>query len=379
MGPVTKTLCTLANGFAARRHQVTVVDAPRAQARSVLNDAVDVVEIPGPGATARSRMPRRLQGLTNWTRTARFLMRLRRDVKFTEFDVIHVHDMRLAALLSMLAPRRCYYTAHSSSWALERDIGKRQGIGRRVTAFIESAAIRRSRCAIGFGEYLRRQVPNARVRVIPNGIDPDRWHPQPRAAARAALGLQPDDFLAMFVGRVHPMKGPDVLVEAVRLVARELPRLRVVLIGSLSGDFHARDRVCSFAKQTMRQAQGLPIRFTGFVNNDDPAFLNHLSACDVAVFPSRYEPLGYVALEALAMSIPVIASATGGLAEVITSDVGLLVPPENPQRLAEALRAVYTQPERLAAMREKARARVLDNYTTDQSIERYIALFEETT
>jgi glycosyltransferase involved in cell wall biosynthesis len=377
MGPVTKTLCTLANGFVQRGHRVTVADAPRAQARSVLNDAVDVVEIPGPRATARSRLPPRLRGFVSWARSARFMMRLRRQLQLKDFDVIHVHDMQLATLLGMVAPRRCIYTAHSSSWALERDIGKRQGIGRRITALVESSAIRRSRCAIGFGEYLRRQVPNAPVKVIPNGIDPDRWQPVPRAAARAALGLQPEDFLAIFVGRVHPMKGPDVLVEAVRIVAPGLPRLRVVLIGSLSGDFHARDSVSSFAKQTMRTAQGLPIRFTGFLQNDDPQFLNHLSACDVAVIPSRYEPLGYVALEALAMSIPVIASATGGLAEVVTSEVGLLVPPEDPDRLAEALRTLYTQPERLASMREKARARVLEHYTTDRSIDRYLALFEE--
>jgi glycosyltransferase involved in cell wall biosynthesis len=77
------------------------------------------------------------------------------------------------------------------------------------------------------------------------------------------------------------------------------------------------------------------------------------------------------------MSIPVIASATGGLAEVVTSEVGLLVPPEDPDRLAEALRTLYTQPERLASMREKARARVLEHYTTDRSIDRYLALFEE--
>jgi D-inositol-3-phosphate glycosyltransferase len=99
----------------------------------------------------------------------------------------------------------------------------------------------------------------------------------------------------------------------------------------------------------------------------------------VAVFPSRSEPLGYVALEALAMSVPVIAAATGGLAQVVSSDVGILVPPEDPQRLADAIRSLYEHPDRLQALRTHGRARVLNHYTSDQSIAQHIALFEADT
>jgi glycosyltransferase involved in cell wall biosynthesis len=304
---------------------------------------------------------------------------LRRNVPLREFDVIHVHDMKLAALLGVFTSRKCYYTSHSSSWALERDQGKRLSMGRKLTALFESVAMRRARCTIALGGYLGRQVPKARCSVIPNGVDPDRWQIVPRQTARKALGMAPDDFVVQFVGRVHPQKGVDVLVEAVRLIAPELERLRVVVIGSLSGDFHMRDSVSPFAAEVMRRAEGLPIQFAGFVKNDTEAFRNYMSACDVAVFPSRVEPLGYVAIEALAMSVPVIASDTGGLAEVVTNDVGILVPPENPARLAAALREAYEKPDRLAALRANGRARVLNHYTTDQSIAKHIALFESDT
>jgi glycosyltransferase involved in cell wall biosynthesis len=364
MGPVSKTVCTLANGFALLGHRVTVADAPRTQTRSMLRPDIDVVEVSGPRRGSRS-----------WAQSARFLLRLSRLLRLRQFDVIHVHDTKLATLLGVFTARKCYYTSHTSSWALEREQGKRLSLGRRITASIESLAMRRARCTIALGGYLGRQVPDARCCVIANGVDPERWNTVPRDTARQALGFAPDDFVVQFVGRVYRQKGVDVLLEAVRLIAPELKRLRVVVIGSLSGDFHERDSISPFAAEMVRKAEGLPIQFTGFVANDSETFRNHMSACDVAVFPSRVEALGYVAIEALAMSVPVIASDTGGLAEVVTSDVGLLFPPENAARLAEALREVYENPDRLAALRANGRARVLNHYTTAQSIAKHLALF----
>src|SRR3979411_2539960 len=99
-----------------------------------------------------------------------------------------------------------------------------------------------------------------------------------------------------------------------------------------------------FAIDLLRRAVGAPIRFVGFLDHHSAELRQYLSAADVAVVPSRYEPFGYVALEALAMSLPVIASRTGGLAQTITDDVGLLIPPGNASALAFALGTAHDEP-----------------------------------
>ena len=90
----------------------------------------------------------------------------------------------------------------------------------------------------------------------------------------------------------------------------------------------------------------------------------------------RVEPFGNVALEALAMSVPVIAARTGGLAEIVSEDVGVLVPPNDAEALAAAIRDAMAQPEKQAMRRASCRKRVADKYTVEQWIERYAAAFE---
>jgi glycosyltransferase involved in cell wall biosynthesis len=125
----------------------------------------------------------------------------------------------------------------------------------------------------------------------------------------------------------------------------------------------------------MQRAQGAPIQFVGFLNNQSEQHLRYLSACDVAVIPSRHEPFGYVALEALAMSVPIIASRTGGLTQTVTDDVGMLVPPGNAPALAAAIQAAYENPTQLRRLRERCRARVVDKYSRDECVKRHLALF----
>jgi D-inositol-3-phosphate glycosyltransferase len=261
-------------------------------------------------------------------------------------------------------------------WALETEGGTKLSLGRRFEKYSERFAILRSRMSIGLGDYLRRQLPGAPVTTIPNGIELARWAPVDRRAARRSLGVADDEFVVVFAGRIHPKKGVDVLVEAVRSLVPSMQDLRVFAIGPLGGDFHARKEASPYATDVIEKAKGLPVRFTGFIANHSPQFRAHLAAADVAVFPSRVEPFGNVALEALAMSVPVIAARTGGLAEIVSEDVGVLVPPNDVDALAAAIRDAHAQPETLAARRARCRKRVADKYTVEQWMERYAAVFE---
>jgi glycosyltransferase involved in cell wall biosynthesis len=377
MGPVSATICALANGFDALGHFVTVCDTTAVGPRCNLNPRIRLVTVPLEKRWPRlfEKLPAKIQEIHGWLSVMIFLWFLYRRVKLSTFDVVHVHDHRFACLFALLAPNRYYYTSHDSVWALRRDQGAKWSARGSWDAFLETFAIGKSRATIALGDYLTRQVPGGRLETIPHGIDPLSWQPLDRDTARAALGISAGVFMVVFVGRIHPQKGVDVLIEAVQRVAPVLPRLRVFVIGSPGGHYDAEERPSPYAMDVMLRAQGAPVQFVGFLRNQSEQLRRYLSACDVAVVPSRHEPFGYVALEALAMSVPVIASRTGGLAQTVTEDVGLLVPPEDIAALAAAIRTTYEEPTRLRRLREKCRTRVVERYSRDESVLRHLALF----
>ena len=377
MGPISTTICTLANGFDRLGHSVTVCDTTALGPRCNLNPRIRVVIVPLEKKWPRlfDHLPAKVQEIHGWLSVAIFLWFLQRRLKLSAFDVVHVHDYRFACLLALLAPNRFYYTSHDSVWALMRDQGEKWSARGRWEALLERFAIRKSRATIALGDYLARQAPEGRLETIPHGIDPQNWQPLDRETARAALGISSAEFIVVFVGRIHPQKGVDVLIEAIRRIASDLPRLRLVVIGSPGGHYGAERRPSAYAREVMGRAQGAPVEFVGFLSNQSERLRQYLSACDVVAIPSRHEPFGYVALEALAMSVPVIASRTGGLAQTVSGDVGLLVPPGDVAALATAIRMLCADPARLRRLRERCRARVVESYGRDESVRRHLGLF----
>lgn len=175
------------------------------------------------------------------------------------------------------------------------------------------------------------------VHVLPNGVDLDAFHPGADGGEpRARWGGGP---LVGLLGYLIPRKGQDLLLEAAgRLIGEGLP-LRVVLAGS--DPFPA----SGYARRLREAADRVPLAgrvvFAGF--HGDAAV--RLAALDVLVVASDEEPFGRVAVEAMAVGRPVVATAAGGTPEVVQDGVnGLLVPPRDPEALARALRRVLTEP-----------------------------------
>jgi len=186
-----------------------------------------------------------------------------------------------------------------------------------------------------------QQTPTDKVCAIPPGVDLDLFRPQNRTAARAALGLDIQDRVILFVGRIDPIKGIDTLLRAMgHLVAQahSIPTLLFVggetdpggaPIGSLA------DLCASAAELGLAQS----IRFVGSQPQDQ--LPRYYAAADVVAVPSRYESFGLVAVEAMACGTPVVASRAGGLAYTIEDEVsGLLVPVGDSHALAHALARV---------------------------------------
>jgi len=179
-----------------------------------------------------------------------------------------------------------------------------------------------------------------KVCVVPAGVDTTRFRPGDRAEARRLLDLPPDDPVILFVGRIDPIKGIDVLVDALCGLRSEMwltapPRL--LLVGGGEGEPAFETLIARASAHNLLDR----IDFVGSVPHAD--LPTYYRAADVVAVPSFYESFGLVAVEAMACGTPVVASRAGGLAFTVDDgQTGYLVPHNDPDALAARLYAVLT-------------------------------------
>jgi len=175
--------------------------------------------------------------------------------------------------------------------------------------------------------------------IISPGVDLDVFRPGDRRLARGELGVALDARVALYVGSVDHRKGADVFADAIRMSEGWLG----IIVGT--GPLDA----------SLRRIPA-PLRFVGNIRRDDVP--RWMVAADVVVVPSRREPLGLAAIEALACGVPVIATSVGGLAETVLHEVnGLMVGPDDPAAVAQALH-VLERPGVEARLAARARESV---------------------
>ncbi len=189
----------------------------------------------------------------------------------------------------------------------------------------------------------------ARVDTIAPGADLQRFRVGDRVGARAALGIAPHEVVLSFVGRIQPLKGPDVLLRAAaELLTRDPSRqLRVLVVGGPSGSGleHPRALVELAAQLGITQA------VTFLPPQPAEALAEIYRASDVVAVPSYSESFGLVALEAQACGTPVVAADVGGLGVAVVDGVtGLLVATHRTQDWADALAEVVDHPARRLAL-----------------------------
>lgn len=202
----------------------------------------------------------------------------------------------------------------------------------------------------------RRLCRPAKLALIYNAYDPAKF---PAAADSPPAGG--DATLLGFVGRLVDQKGCDVLINALPALLERHPgvRLRVV------GDGPERARLEALARRLSVESA---VDFVGY----RPTSAALMRAFATVVVPSRYEPFGIVAVEAMASSRPVVASAVGGLSEIVEDGKsGLLVPPDDPDRLSRALIRMVEAPEARATMGAAARRRVDEKFSPEVSLRAY--------
>lgn len=297
------------------------------------------------------------------------VIRLARLMRRDRIDVIHTH-LSTASLLGAFAAKLA---------------------GRRSVAHVHglntATCFRYSDLIIAVSEKVKSHlvaqgVDEKKVRVVHNGVDLVRFQPIDAREAKIKLGIppgilpgglggapgyDPDAPLFGVFGRLSSEKGQRVAVEAMFLIVKEHPEARLAIVGE------GTDRE---DLETTAEALGIrgSVQFTGFVQD----VRELMSACDVVIVPSsRGEGFGLVAVEAMALSRPVVASAQGGLPEIVVpGETGLLVPPNDPQALADAVCELVAKPEIAQLMGAKGRARVEQHFALGEQMRKVLDILD---
>jgi glycosyltransferase involved in cell wall biosynthesis len=331
-----------------------VTDLVRAQLADGLDvtvacpDSALTAELRAIGANVRHWHATRSPG-PSLVREVRHLAQLIDEVRP---DLVHAHSAK-AGLAGRLAVRGRIPTVYQPhAWSFEAVGGSTAALALRWERWGARWAAR----VLCVSEAERATGVRARITgrwtVVPNGIDPERFHPAAADTARAELApladIHPAAPLAVCMGRLCRQKGQDILLRAWDAVLRKVPDARLVLVG----DGPDRDR--------LREVAPASVLFTGAVTDVSPWY----QAADLVVLPSRWEGMALAPLEAMACGRPVVVTDVDGARESLPSSFAArcLVPPENPAVLAEAVTELLLDPLLRESLGNRARRHVLSTH-----------------
>jgi glycosyltransferase involved in cell wall biosynthesis len=284
--------------------------------------------------------------------------------------VLHVHHVwpaadRYLTLIAELAGVPCVVvTEHIEGRA--HSGGQRRLKRRELTRADAVTAVCRSVADTLIRDYA---VQRDRIRLVSNGADPpdEETEAGPARVFRQEMEARLDRPLWVCPGRLEEQKGHAVLIAALEMVAAGGLDFVVAFAGrgSLEADLERRVHAAGLADR---------VRFLGQVESIGPI----LAAADAVVLPSLWEGLPLTLLEAMVRARPVIASAVGGIPEVIEDGVGgVLVPPGDPAALAQALERFHRDPRGALALGEAGAAHVRERHSWDRVVDRFEDVYDE--
>lgn len=215
-------------------------------------------------------------------------------------------------------------------------------------------------------QHMRSLISDqGKIDIIPCGTDIRHFGSVAREAARAALGIEPEAKVVLYVGRFDPRKGIETLVRAVRESKFYGAKDLKLIIGGGSTPGNSDGRECDRIQAIVNEL-GMS-EFTCFPGLLSQQVLpTYYAAADVCVVPSHYEPFGLVAVEAMASGTPVIASDVGGLQfTVVNENTGLLVPPQDIAAFSNAIDRILSNPQWRAELGQSGHRRVTSKFSWD--------------
>ena len=216
---------------------------------------------------------------------------------------------------------------------------------------------------------LRLGAKPSKVKVIYNGVDLKRFRsiPGERQEIRRKLGIPQNALVVLTVRRLVYKNGVDTLLDCANVAVKKNPKIVFLAVGKGPDLENVRLQIAQRGMETN-------FKLAGFVSDEDlPSYYN---AADLFVLPSKSgEGLPLVALEAMACGLPVVATDVGGIKEILLKEYGKLVPPNEPQLLAEAV-LDFSEVD-YSSRKEELRARVEEKFSWETNVERLMEIYEE--
>jgi glycosyltransferase involved in cell wall biosynthesis len=299
-----------------------------------------------------------------------------------KYDIVIAHDW-LSAICGITIKKEVGLPFAFHIHSTEK--GRTLGNGSEVVSNIEAHGAKAADLIVTVSyamkdELIQLGFPKDKIQVCYNGVDPQKYDPDAVKAehvkkVRDFYGIRDDEPMILFVGRLVGVKGVDKLIMAMPHVLQKIPKAKLVIVGV--GDLQ--DYLVNLVG-TMKLHDHVKFNFN-FIPEEERIL--HYAACDVAVFPSLYEPFGIVALEAMSMKRPVVVGAAGisGMREIVTAcgeeQCGYHINPANPKDIAWGITSALENPDKKKWLGENGRRRVLNEFTWDKVAQRTIELYEQ--
>lgn len=301
-----------------------------------------------------------------------------------KFDLIHLHTSKagvLGALAGSLAGiPNIIYTPHGHIFHKKAEIpgvSELSPLKLKILYILRILAYSRCHRLVALSEIDKREqvdlklAPPSKFVVIMNGIDVDFFQQcdmEDEKVFREKYGLGKDEVIIGSIGRLSKEKGHDKLVKAFAALREKVSNAKLLIVG----DGEERDNLELLACQKgCRQ----DVVFTGNLSSPRTA----LCCMTLFALPSLYESQGMAAMEAMSAGVPVVASNVGGIPGIIENQIdGLLVPPDDPEALADALAKLVENRELRRRIAEAALNRAKHEFTLSRMIDDYLKLYQET-
>lgn len=373
VGGVGRVIADVAAALASRGHVVRVVTRTSGEQKTIdLEDRVWVHRLPQPTTASSDDLPHR-------TYAAAVDAEVRAIHSRRPVDVVYAPnwDSEGLAVIERGDPP-VVLGLYTPVMMLEETDPRLSGEGTLITALMDDELICYAGAAgfVACGQAIVDDISRAygirfnaaNVTISPHGLRDVPCDDAERPTRRAA------DVLV--VGRLEPRKGTDVMLRAAVEILEDQPKARLVFAGDDRQMAPDGRSYAEMADAILPPDLRPRVEMLGEVSDEDLHALYR--SCAVVAVPSRFESFGLPAIEAMRAGAPVVASATGGLKEVIEDGVtGLLVAPEDPESLAGAIRTLLANDERRAQMGEVGRRRFEEAYSLDACAARLEACFRE--
>lgn len=307
-------------------------------------------------------------------------MLIRKERK--NYDIIHAHDW-LGIIGGMIVKKEInlplIFHVHST------EIGRSIGRGSHIIKDIEFEGGQEADCVITVSHAMKDELEKLgfscnKIHVCWNGIDAEKYDPQrisneEKNKLRRIYGIDENDNMLLFIGRLVTVKGPDKLINAMPFVLQDFPNTKLVILGV--GDME-------YSLKSMVDNLGLRDKVifrTEFVSEYERIL--HYASSDCVVLPSIYEPFGIVCTEAMSMEKPVVVGARGtsGFREQVIpcgeNQSGYHINPFDPKDIAWGIKQVLQDRRRAIELGKNGRKQVLEKFTIDHVAERLLEIYKE--